>query len=51
MERIALKLIETNTYEGTLKKAGKVVLTVKYAVSKGRKVTTLRAKGDRRESW
>jgi len=42
---IALKRINTNTYEGTFKKAGKVVMTVTYAVSQDGKVTTLTAKG------
>ena len=42
---IALKRINTNTYEGTFKKAGKVVMTVTYAVSQDGKVTTLTARG------
>jgi hypothetical protein len=41
----AFKRIDTNTYEGTFKKAGKVVLTVMYAVSPDGKTTTLTAKG------
>lgn len=44
-DTIALKRINTSTYEGTLKKAGKVVLTVTYTVSEDGKVTTLTAKG------
>jgi len=32
-DTIALKRINTNTYEGTLKKAGKVVSTTKVTVS------------------
>lgn len=42
---IALKRINTNTYEGTFKRAGKVVMIVTYAVSQDGKVTTLTAKG------
>jgi len=42
---IALKRINTNTYEGTFKKAGKVVMTVTYAVSQDGKATTLTARG------
>ena len=42
---IALKRINTNTYEGTFKKAGKVVLTVRYTVSDDGKFTTLTIDG------
>jgi hypothetical protein len=44
-DTIACKRIDTNTYEGTLKKAGKAVLTVTYTVSQDGKVTTLTVKG------
>ena len=43
-ETIALTRINTNEYESNLKKAGKVVLTVRIAVSKDGKVTTLTTK-------
>jgi hypothetical protein len=42
---VALKRINANTYEGTFKKAGKVVMTITYTVSQDGKVTTLTAKG------
>ena len=44
-DTIALKRINPNTTEATLKKAGKVVLTARNVVSKDGKITTITAKG------
>jgi hypothetical protein len=42
---VAFRRINMNAYEGTFKKAGKVVLTVTYTVSQDGKVTTLTVRG------
>lgn len=44
-DTIALKRINPNTSEGTLKKAGKVVLTARNVVSKDGKVLAITGKG------
>lgn len=44
-DTIALKRINPNTIEATLKKAGKVVLTARNVVSKDGKVLSITAKG------
>ena len=44
-DTIAIKRVDANTTEVTLKKAGKVAITARNAVSKDGKVTTVTAKG------
>ena len=44
-DTLALKRINTNTYEVTAKKAGKIVLTGRAVVSKDGKTTTITTKG------
>lgn len=44
-DTVALKRINSNTTEATFKKAGKVVVTGRWVVSKDGKVMTIRAKG------
>src|SRR5579863_8913845 len=44
-DTIAIKRLSPNTTEGTLKKGGKVILTVRSVVSKDGKVMTLTGKG------
>jgi hypothetical protein len=44
-DTIAVKRIDANTFESTIKKAGKVVQTVKVVYSKDGKLRTITAKG------
>jgi hypothetical protein len=44
-DAIAIKRVDANTTTGTLKKAGKVILTTKTVISKDGKVMTITAKG------
>jgi hypothetical protein len=44
VDMIAIKRINTNTYEATQKKAGKIAANTKVEVSKDGKVTTITSK-------
>lgn len=44
-DTLALKRVNTNTYEVTAKRGGKVVLTARVVVSNGGKTTTITTKG------